>query len=287
MQQQTNHKIDVGVVYLVWLPYGIRLFADFIESYKLNPAGFDHDFIIALNGTMLVPSSDIDEYISLARQHDITIASHFYFESGQDILIYSKVADATSYEYLIFLNSFTQILAPNWLLFYIRQYQDHVGIIGSTGSYASYLIMQQHKFKRLKGNLKEQWQLAKYIVKLRLLFSGKFPGIPNPHIRTTGFFIRRTLFCSLKGRFPKNKLEAYFFENGRKSMTRQILDKGLECLVIDKLGNVHKPGDWKNAHIFWNGKQEQLLLSDNQTRKYDIADDKGKVQMQLDAWGRV
>ena len=44
--------------------------------------------------------------------------------------------------------------------------------------------------------------------------------------------------------------------------------------------------EWKNANVFWQNQQEYLLISDNQTRKYDTATLSIKRDLNKDAWNK-
>ena len=134
-------------------------------------------------------------------------------------------------------------------------------------------------------SLKQKVKLLNYILKLNLLYRNRFGKFPNPHIRTTGFFIRRHIFIGLSSINSGKKKEAYYFENGRNSLTNQVLALGLQCILIDKYGNSYQIEKWPHSKVFWRANQEGLLISDNQTRKYDFQDSIGKKKLEEDAWG--
>ena len=280
-------EINVSVVYLAWLPFGIGYFKQFINSYLKYDAGYPHDLIIAFNGVAIDHPDKKETYIEYLQNNGIHNYKCLYFKAGQDVETYRKVAAALNSDYVLFFNTYTQVKASNWLRFYIDNQSENIGIIGATGSYASYLRSINMKIKRdffSDASMKKKFGYIKYILKLNLLFRYKFGKYPNPHIRTTAFFIKRELFCDLYFKKPKNKTEAYFFENGTKGLTKQILNRGLHCIIIDKSGKSYPIEQWPNSFTFWQGNQENLLISDNQTLKFEQGSPELKKILCREAW---
>ena len=63
-------------------------------------------------------------------------------------------------------------------------------------------------------------------------------------------------------------MDAYLFESGHRSLTRQVLGRGLAVVVVDREGMAYEPADWPSGRTLWQGDQEGLLIADNQTRSY-------------------
>lgn len=283
----TNHK--TAVVYLAWLPYGIGHFKAFIKSYLDKPAGTDHKLIIAFNGTALPHPEPVETYKELLVSSGIHNAEFLFFERGQDIAIYKQCAAVVDAGYFLFLNTFSRFLYNSWLNHYLDNMKDGVGLIGTTGSYATYLSAVTCKFKDgFKHHTSLSWKFRelKYLLKIFFLYGRHFGKYPAPHIRTTGFFISKENFLGLEHWAIEDKMHAFFFENGKKSMTAQLLKKGLDCIMIDRYGRAYKIPEWPQSRIFWNASQEDLLISDNRTREYDDASaEEKKLFMQL-AWNK-
>ena len=72
-----------------------------------------------------------------------------------------------------------------------------------------------------------------------LLYLYQYGRFPNPHIRTNAFMIERNRFLSLYAPAFKNKEDAYKFESGRRSMTKQIIAQELKPVVVDRNGAVY------------------------------------------------
>ena len=74
-------------------------------------------------------------------------------------------------------------------------------------------------------------------------------------------------------------------ESGYDSITRQILKQGKNCIIIDKFGNAYGIKEWAKAKIFWTENQEDLLIADNQTKKYQLGDAETRKNLSYHAWG--
>ena len=81
------------------------------------------------------------------------------------------------------------------------------------------------------------------------------------------------------------KIQAYFIESGRYSFTKQIELMGFRPIVVGKNGRGYEKHEWNISSTFWRGVQENLLISDNQTRKYDTETSDLKQQWEFFAWG--
>jgi hypothetical protein len=194
----------------------------------------------------------------------------------------------TDYTYFLFLNSFSTILYNDWLRYYVNTIElPGVGLAGTTGSWQSHYsnVFQEHKIS-YELNKPFLYNFRKYKLFLKAFFYWRFlfTSFPSPHIRTTGFIINRYLFSQLKRRKIKSKFDAYLFESGRKGMSRQIIKKGYQILVVDKFGQTYTSENWYESKTFWSFNQENLLISDNQTEKYMNEDDTKKKVYTLLAW---
>jgi hypothetical protein len=62
------------------------------------------------------------------------------------------------------------------------------------------------------------------------------------------------------------------------------LSAGLKALVVDRLGRTYDIHDWRSSSTFWTGKQENLMVADNMTRKYDLGSDLLRELLEHYAW---
>ncbi len=286
-----EEKGNIAVVYLVWLPYGIGHFKDFIDSYLAHKNTLQHKLVIAFNGMANCEKKESEDYIRFLKEKNITNFKCCYFDAGQDIKIYKSLADELKdFEYMLYLNSYSIILCDHWLSHFVNNMKPGIGVVGASGVYSSYFKSIRIKTwadLNSKISLTRKWKLLKYLIKLFLFHYFEFSQYPNPHIRTNAFFIKRSIFSSLVFNDKPGKLAAYAFENGRNSMTRQLFDLGLECVVVDKNGNGYICQNWYKSNVFWQNDQDNLVVSDNQTRKYSDANDTEKLFYQKLAWGEL
>jgi hypothetical protein len=98
--------------------------------------------------------------------------------------------------------------------------------------------------------------------------------------------INRELFCRItKGRLMRDKLDAFLFESGPDSMTRQILALGQEALLVGRNGRGYSSKWWPTSDTFRQGTQSNLLVADNQTRNFAAMPWPEKHEFVLRTWG--
>jgi hypothetical protein len=270
------------------MPLGIEVFKNFIDSYVKYSAGFAHKLTIIFNGAS--NESEAREYHEYGKSFGVDYASQYY-SSGQDIDHYFNAARTSGADLMIFLNSYSVILTTEWLEKYVASFDSNrsIGLVGSSASFQSYYssVYQKHSWKWEAGKgIKYNFRKYKLFVKAFLYWRSLFKPFPNPHLRTNAFMLRRLDMLTLKKAKLEKKIDAYRFESGRQSMTVQIRSKGLDVLVIDKEGNLYKEDQWATSNTFWIGEQENLIVSDNQTRIYNNASAEEKKQMTRLAWGK-
>ncbi len=283
-----NGNNAVSVIHLIWMDYGIELFRRFLESYIKYPAGYPHDLVLLFNGV-----NDVQEtkpYLDLILEAGIKFQTHINYHRDQDLQAYFWVAERLNTPYLLYLNSYSELLEQGWLEKYMRHVNStDIGIIGASGSWLSYYrtIMNKNSWGWERDKSFSQ-NLAKYrtLIKAIVYWKWMFPDFPNPHIRTNAFLISRDLMLQIKSRpLGSKKFKAYLLESGRRSITRQVLKKGLRVMVMDRNGILFKPEEWDEAKVFWISEQENLLVSDNQTQIYAGSDPSEKHGMSFNAWG--
>ena len=276
------------VFYLSWLPYGKDYFVRFLDNYLKCPAGHPHKLIVLFNGTSLVSEDELNEFQQILISRNLSESQFLLFENGQDIEIYQKAASIVDADFFLFLNTYSQFIHRDWLNCYIKNWTENTGLIGASGSYASYLsaVKVFNKWSWSDDiSLSEKMKILKYKLKLNFLHRRKFKKFPAPHIRTNAVFTSKAIFISISVDSINGKMDAYFFENGKNSLTERVLKMGLKCIIIDKLGKSYDIPDWPTSKIFWADNQENLLISDNQTSKYQDATFREKEMYNEIAWG--
>ena len=291
MQDIKDIKSDkpgsVSVVHLIWLPYGIELFKNFITSYATYDSGCEHELVLLFNG--INDREEILPYLSFIDKYNISYRTLIHFGPCHDLDAYFWAAGQLHSEYVFFLNSYVEFLIAGWLGSFMRFISNEVGIIGASGSWQSYyrsaFYNSTWKWERNK-NVRMNIEKYKRLLKARFWWSRFFFDFPNPHIRTNAFLIKRGLFLSLEHKPLKNKFMAYVLESGKKSITNQVLKKGFKALIVDRRGKAYSSGQWADCNMFWQNSQENLLIADNQTRMFEAADNENKRKLTYLAWGK-
>jgi hypothetical protein len=183
----------------------------------------------------------------------------FLGDDSFDIGAYIEWASMIEEGLICVFSATSEILAPDWLSkLAINLAVPNVGLVGATASYES---------------LKE--------------INSAFPAFPNAHIRSTAFMIDREFFLSItEGLKIENKIDAYHFESGPKSLTRQVLAEKKEILLVGRNGRGYSPKFWAASHTFRQGTQKNLLIADNQTRNFSAIPWKEKREFVIITWGK-
>lgn len=269
---------DICVVHLVRKKNGIEPFRNFLDSYLNHPAGVEHELLILFKGFSGRP--DIVPYGDLLKStpHTFLLLSDF----GFDLRPYFIATERSSCRYLCFLNSFSLIQDDNWLLKLYRQLtKPGVGLVGATGSWGSICPEQKTTMKTLP-----LWKkLLRPLV--RNCFRLYFAPFPNSHIRTNGFMVLRDTMLKIRYRLVLTKWHAYRLESGKNSITKQIERMGMKAIVVGKDGVGYGKNEWHASNTFWSQNQSNLLIADNQTRKYDMEDGVQRSWRERFAWGEL
>lgn len=274
---------DICVVHLVRKKNGLEPFRHFLVSYLENPAGVDHDLLIIYKGFHR-DAADIAPYEKLLE--DVPHSFLRVGDVGFDLQPYFIGAEKHHSKYFCYLNSFSVILDRDWLLkFYRHITEPGVGLVGATGSWGSICPGRFTTKKNLplwKKLLRPlAWRVA------RSYFGMYFDYFPNYHIRTNGFMIAREVMLKIRRGRILTKMHAYRLESGKNSITKQVEQMGLKCLIVGKNGIGYDKQEWNISNTFWRGTQENLLISDNQTRKYDADNSGWRCKWRQFAWGEL
>jgi hypothetical protein len=231
-------------------------FRAFRESYCRWTAGLDHELHVIFKGfanaAALAPA--------LKEFHAVRHRSIFVDDAGFDLGAYFKAAGQVEHDYVCFLNTASEICGPDWLLKLATALsQPNVGIVGCSVSYEA----PPHPGQK---NL----------------------PFPNPHVRSNAFMIRRNRFLALRPERPLvDKMDAHVFEHGVAGITRRIEAEGLKVLLVGKNGRSYEQEWWAWSGTFRQGAQENLLVTDNQTKSYDEAPIAEKRVLFRMAWGNA
>jgi hypothetical protein len=298
---------NTGVIYLYRFVEGEAPVRRFLASYRRHPAGLSHDLHVILKG-FPDPAA-----VAAARAlfAPLPINTIELGDTGYDIGAYFAAAREVTNPQLLFLNTFSEILADNWLDYFDSALaMPGIGVAGATGSLQSlssgFEAVCLGALRRAAGRFKKAdtsaelgadfgsdgkrsinaVNISRGVVRAAVypIHVYQYGRYPNPHIRTNGFMIRRDLFLSLRCGRLRNKADAYRFESGRASMTRQIMARGLSPVVIDRDGNSYAIPQWRSSSTFWINGQVNLMIADNQTRDYVNGDAKFRDGLKQKAW---
>jgi hypothetical protein len=275
---------SVCVVHLVWKPLGLETFNRFLSSYKQHKGGLDHELLVVFNGF-----KNRDE-VNLYREslQGFSYAPFILSRKVQDIPAYLAAAEHSSNEFVCFLNSYSVLLDEDWLTkLYSHIVRDNVGVVGATSSYQSlYSSIKESMSTNSRGFVLRR--LAGALRRRRALnrLEKDFDPFPNPHLRSNAFMLPRKLILDLRHGSMRTKMEALKFESGKNNFTRQIQGKGLKALVVGRDGKAYEQEHWFESQTFKSGEQSNLLVADNRTQQYEMADVELRRAMTKTAWGR-
>lgn len=123
----------IAVVHLVWGPLGIGPLHEFLASYRRHPAGVQHELVVLLNNVPKPLPVEFEEALA-GVEHRLLRTP----EPVQDLAAYAFAAERLEHGRLCFLNSYSEILAANWLAKLDHALdQPRAGLVGATGSWAS------------------------------------------------------------------------------------------------------------------------------------------------------
>ena len=273
---------DICVVHLVRAKNGIEPIRNFLESYLKFDGGIDHDLLIVFKGFR--GESSTRQYRQLLK--DISFKSIYTSDFGFDIRSYFLAVKKTNHKFFCFLNSFSAIRDHEWLLkLKLHLTRKGIGLVGATGSYESAysnLLFEQKSI----GLTKEQIVRRLRHFLARTKYKHYFDPFPNYHIRTNGFMISRDVMRKIHHGIILSKMDAHRFESGKQSLTKQVSQMNLHVLVVGKDGEGYKKRDWCRSDTFRQGRQDNLLIADNQTNAYLHADPESRRKLSEYAWGK-
>ncbi len=273
----------IGLIHLVWAPLGLEPLADFVRAYQAHPAGIDHELVILFKA-FASPAALAPYYDLLA---GVAYTPLLLPDVGLDLLPYFRAAEQVDRPYLCFLNSYSRIQDDGWLAkLHAQVVRPGVGLVGATASYESlystsvrFLVPRKTR-TRIRGWIISAWRRQQ----IRQA-QAQFDPFPNYHIRSNTFMLARDLMRTLEFRGERRKADSLRFEAGKGGMTRQILARGLQPLVVGRDGQAYSKEEWYESRTFRSGEQANLLVADNRTEQYRTADPATRRLLAEMAWG--
>lgn len=278
---------EICVAHLVRHANDIKAFGDFLDSYKRHPAGVPHELLILFKGfgrgAQTQPYDRLLEGLPHKRM--------FLSDAGFDVKPYLAAAQAFPHRFFAFLNSFSKVLHAGWLeIMYRHALRPGIGLVGATGSHQSILsdfADLKPKHQQLNLVFYKYWYVRmRSQISFLLHVRGRYPAFPNYHVRTNAFLVPRAAFLQVRPGPIRRKWHAYRFESSARSLTRQIARMGLEPVVVGRDGRAYPKEQWPEAKTFWIEEQQNLLVSDNQTRAYAEGIPVVREELAFHAWHR-
>ena len=265
------------VAYVAYEPFGFEYLNRFLERYKKYPSGLDHDLLICFKqfkNKKLIESWKKKIEVPFIEFDDSNQPNDF------DIGSYIRIAKIYTEKYILFLDTHTRPNSKNWLRIFANHYRPKC-IMGATASFSSlssqflnFYYKQHSKFQQLRWGLK-------HLINVQLF--------PNPHIRTTAFFMYAKDLNELNfdiSNFTK-KIETNYFEGGRKGLSNKLRRNGFELLLVNADDKVFEVPDWHKSQTFCLNNQEKLIFIDNRTEEYSNSNNKIKEKMSKFTWGKI
>jgi hypothetical protein len=272
---------DIAVVYIArGIDGGLESAQRFVNSYRARRAGQAHTLKVITKGWR--SESEIASLRSLFETTQCEMLP--LADDGFDLGAYFRAARQIDATWLLCLNTHSVILADDWIrVLFDGAHTPGVGAAGATGSWESHATT----IKRIPWPQKRLARLKKFA---DLCWYGyHFPRFPNAHLRTNAFMIRRSVLLAFAAqtRVPTSKERAYVIESGRSGLTAFLRRQKLRVVVCGADGNAFPLNAWPASQTYFAGGQTNLLVADNQTRRYSQADGPHRGWMQLAAWGRI
>lgn len=307
---------DTCLVHLVWGPLGPEPLERFLDSYRRHEAGVSHRLLMLFNG--FASGADLGPWrraLAGMEYEELRLARPVL-----DLAAYWQALERVPAERYCFLNSYAVVLADNWLgaLWDALQASD-VGIAGASGSWGSVRSFQRFMLG-LGGRYARVFEDRRAAVSTLAGLGGEdrrteedddrsaeapnkraplkfaralleqsygFTPFPAAHVRTNCFMANREVLLKVEMRRLARKADAYRFESGRHGLTAQIERMGLAARLVGRDGRSYPASDWPESRTFWQADQENLLVSDNQTRAYEHGDVAVRAALSRYAWGEA
>ena len=281
----------------------MTLFERFLRSYREHPAGVAHQLVILFKG---LGAGEVDDHERLLA--DLPHRREFIPDTGFDLNAYFDAARRLDYEYFCFLNSYSRILGGDWLAKLHRAVtREGVGLVAASGSWQSVAggyagqggpggaeqppgqlaKVKDALLDRRPGMLRQRARALALRLTGALKPGRNFAPFPNYHIRTNAFMGARSTLLRIRVGTMRTKFSAHKFESGIGGLTNQVLRLGQGVLVVGRDGQAYEPQRWPASRTFWQGRQENLLVADNQTDAYLSADARTAAKLSFSAWGRL
>ena len=276
-----THAAEVSVLYVArGIDAGLDAVDSFVETWNKHPPSCAHRLYFLAKGWP--DAQQRDRLRSRAEQCAATVLD--VSDDGYDWGAYFEALPYVNAEWVCLMNSHSRPQAAGWLYMLLNAAtSDGHGLAGATGSWES----PHWKYSSADPIRTYIWQWLRS-VKNRSRWR-HFNVFPNPHLRSTGLLLRRTLLQSFADLHqpPRGKFQALLLESGQDGLSRFAQRHGCRLMVVGRDGRSLASGDWPSSGTFRSRDQGNLLISDNRTRDYAAADHHGRAYLKKLAWGNT
>lgn len=282
---------DTCVAYLVDSLYhqagadvGPTPVARFLESYLAHDAGISHRLLVLRRGFRTAQAWA--PYVSEFDKRGVAYEVLDVPDSGYDLGAYRQAVELSPADTYCFLNTSSEAMCDGWLEHLCRPVQlSGVGLAGATGSYESLYSAWLAAWSVHRANRSRRWlpPVRGYIMAHRL--RSEYPAYPNPHVRTNGFAVTRSVARVLRWEPFRTKEDTQRGESGWLGLTHQADALGLRNVVAGRDGLFYEVVDWPASGTFRSGCQSNLVIADNRTRQYDASPPDERSRLGRLAWG--
>jgi hypothetical protein len=283
----------IAVVHLVRKRNGLDPLRRFLASYRRFEAGIEHELVLVMKG--FGSPAELEPWNELAE--DLPHRMVGVPDRGYDITAYWSAAEQLEYPRLFFVNSFSELRAAGWLeKLYRAAERKEVGLVGATGSCQTLNPSPMTYYAAVSRKLRHRGPVKDFLMQLpfvsemnvlrrKLQMRRHFGEFPNFHVRTNGFMVERDIMRGALRDAVRTKMDAYRFESGYRGLTTQVLEAGMRAIVVGADGNSFEKEEWHQSDTYWQGRQQNLLLADNQTREYEEGSTETREILSTLAWG--
>ena len=245
---------------------------DFQNNYLNFNSGFNHKLTICYK---LINQQKIDFLNKKLDRIKFNVFIDPHDKNDFDFGSYKRFSEKNINRDILFLNSHSYPICNDWLK-KLMKFKDENTLIGTSASYESL-------YSSIK--LKKRYFYFSYLIK-KNRFKKNFSRFPNPHVRTSSFFIRgKHLLDYIKEKKINNKEDTWKIESGIDSLTNYFKNKKFSVYVVNSDGEKFSENMWKFSETYNYLSQNKSIISDKHTRKYLHSNKIDQKSAQIKCWG--
>lgn len=283
--------MSLALVYIArGIDGGLSSVKAFFDAYCAHPSGCPHELIVIVKGWSCMKEQD--ELRQLAQIHVARLID--MPDDGFDWGAYMRVIPLLSHDWVCLLNTHSRPRVNGWLNILRTAAETpnnmSIGAVGATGSWEKLFPILPLPLLKTKSNaaLLYPFQLANHTIRFATNIRN-FPSFPNSHLRSNAIIVRRKLFIDFIAtqKIPCCKHDAHILESGKTGFSAFMISRGLKLLVAGANNRGYEQEQWINSGTFRVPNQPNLLVADNQTIAYAMANRHMKRRLETIAWGQT